>query len=94
MAQGAGLGDHPAHGYGETCGGDHQQHGVDLVGGGVVAEALGADDGIQGDLVQGADDLDNGGGHGQHGGTLKEILLLFRHKIAPYLLSSNSLGMA
>ena len=59
-----------------------QQYIVDLIGGVEIAEALLADNGIQGDLVQGADDLNNGGGHSQQHGTLQEILLFgrFGHK--------------
>ena len=83
-----GLGDHPAHGHGKTGGGDHQQHIVDFVGGIKVAEALFADDGVQRNLVDGADDFDNGGCHGQQRGALEEILIallaLIRHGLPPW----------
>ena len=68
VPQRAGLRDHPAHGYGEACGGDHQQNVVDFVSGGVVAEALLADDGVEGNLINGADDFNNGGSHGKQRG--------------------------
>ena len=96
VVQGAGLGNHPAHGHRQSGGGDHQQHVVDVVGGIEVTEALLADDGVQGNLVQRAQNLYNGGGHGQQGGTLEKILLFlgFGHTLPPYLASSNRRPMA
>ena len=87
VLQRAGLGDHPAHGHRQACGGDHQQHIVDVVGRIEVAEALGADDGIQGDLIQGADDLDDGGGQGEQSGAVEKILLFLsvRHRKLPFV---------
>ena len=70
VAQGPGLGGHAAHGHGEACGGDHQQHRVEVVGRGEVAVALVVDDTQQGDFIDRADDLDNDGGGGQHGRAL------------------------
>ena len=96
MAQRGSLRDHPAHGDRKAGGGDHQQNIVDLVGSVEIAEALFTDDGIEGDLIQGADDFDNGSGHGKQGSTLEKILLLFGigHRIPPYFASSNRRGMA
>ena len=106
MVKGTCLGDHPAHGHGQPGGGDHQQHVIDVVGRVEVAEALFADDGVEGNFVQSADDLDNGGGHCEQRGALKKILLFLhvRHGFIlsagkmrgefPYFVSSNSRGMA
>ena len=74
MLQGVGLGNHSAHGYGKPRGGDHQQDIINFVGGVKVAEALLADDGVQGDLIHSPQDLYNGGGHGKQGRTLQKIL--------------------
>ena len=44
LTEGKDLTDHAAHGHRQTGSGDHQQQGVDFIGGGVVAETLVADD--------------------------------------------------
>ena len=75
LAQRAGLADHAAQSHRQTGGADQQQHGVDLISGAEVAEALIADNQLQRDLVQRADDLDNGGGQCQQGGTVEKGLL-------------------
>lgn len=103
MVKGTGLRDHPAHGNGQPGGGDHQQYVIDVVGCVEVAEALLADDGVEGNFVQSADDLDNGRCHCEQRGALKKILLFLhiRHgfilsagKCGGHFVSSNSRGMA
>ena len=71
-AQGVGLGDGLGHGHGQACGGDHQQQVEDRVGVVEVAEAHVPQDAAQGDLVQGADELDHDDAHGQGGGPAEE----------------------
>ena len=75
MFQGAGLADHAADGYGQTCGGNQQHNGVDIVSSGEVAVALRTDGHVQRQLIKSADELDNGGGNGQKRCTLQKVLL-------------------
>ena len=85
VTQRAGLGDHPAHGHRQAGRGDHQQHIVDLISGVEVAEALLTDDGIEGNFIQRANDLDHRSGKGKQRRSMQEILLFrFRHWVAPY----------
>ena len=79
VTQGIGLGDHPAHGHGQARRGDQQQDGVDVVGGVEIAEALFADNGVQRDLIQCADDFDDDGRKRQYRRTREEILFLVQN---------------
>ena len=90
VVKGAGLRDHPAHGHGQPGGGDHQQDVIDVVGRVEVAEALFADDGVEGNFVQSADDLDNGRCHCKQRGALKKILL-FLHVRHGFILSAGKM---
>ena len=80
-----GLGDHAAHGNGKPGGGDHKQDVVDFVGSVEIAEALFANNGVQGNFVHSAHDFHQGGGHGQYGSALQKVLtfLLIRHHFPP-----------
>ena len=75
--QGVGLGDALGEGHGKARRGDHQQQVVDDIGVVEVAEALVVQNVPQRDLVEGADELDDGDAHGQDGGAAEEGSFLF-----------------
>ena len=76
VVQRAGLGDHAAHGDGQTRRGDHEQHGVDVIGRGEIAVVCLADEAVERDFEEHADDLDDHRRQRQHRRTGQEILLL------------------
>ena len=83
---GIGLADELAEGQGESRRGQRQQKGVDVVGAHEVGDALVAQDVVQRDLVQGAADLDEHGGDGQHRyAAHKGLFLFFGHGIPSFI---------
>ena len=76
VAQRPRLGDHAAHGYGQTGGRDDKQHGVDIVGGGEIGVAIFADQLLQRNFIEHSDDLDDDRREGQNRRT-GQIVLLF-----------------
>ena len=70
------LGDHAAHGNGQTRGGDHEQDVVNVIGGVEIAEAGRADDIVERGLEQKAHELDQNGRHGENCRALQKCLLL------------------
>ena len=70
------LRDHPADGDGQARRGDHEQHGVDVIGRGEIAVVCLADEAVERDFEEHADDLDDHRRQRQHRRTGQEILLL------------------
>ena len=79
---GVGLAGQLGDGQGEACGGDRQQHIVDLIGGVEVGLAFGPQDVVEGDFVEEADQLHRGHRRRQNGRSGQEGLLfgLVRHE--------------
>ena len=78
LLQGAGLGDHAAHGHRQAGGGDQQQQRIDLVGGGVKAEAVISDDGLQRNGIKRTDDLNKRSRQGKQGRAVQKGLFFHR----------------
>ena len=87
VSQAACLSDHPAHGYGKTGGGDHQKDTVDVVSRGEVTKAGITDDASKGNLIQRANDLDNGHRRCQQGSAVEKGLLFVGCQRKPFFLT-------
>ena len=91
--QGVGLGDRLGQGYGQAGGGDGQKEIVDVVGPVKIPIGRVGKQSCEGDLVDGADDLDQDGGGRQEGGrTVEGVLFLLagQNRKPPYCAPNRS----